>query len=327
MRYIHLAKRYLRRYSKITIALGLGLFIGITSSVMVKAAVPDVQGRVHACFQTSGLLADGQARIIDSPAQSCNGNETAVSLDKASPGNFVSNLVNADLTGANLAYRNFAEQDMHGSTFHSANLNGGVFTNANLSSSLFGTNNVPSIMSRNAKFIGTNFNNTQFSGTIDFTGAVFDDATFNNASWSSTYLTGGDFREANMTNSALDGYFNYVDFRNVDFRSMQSWIGTFAFSNLSNANFVGISNLGLQFTDDTNLTNAQFNGATLNGATFRFSPVDGADFTNAQFLNANLQGTNFTGANLTGATWSNTICPNGSNSDNNNNTCLSNLVP
>lgn len=45
----------------------------------------------------------------------------------------------------------------------------------------------------------------------------------------------------------------------------------------------------------------------------------------ANLANANLSGDNFTGANLTGVTWSDTLCPDGTNSDNDGDTCVNNL--
>jgi uncharacterized protein YjbI with pentapeptide repeats len=67
-----------------------------------------------------------------------------------------------------------------------------------------------------------------------------------------------------------------------------------------------------------------------------------ADLTNAMMYDLDLRGANLTGADLTGAdlaylntsygpadltsvTWSNTTCPDGTNSDNNGNTCVNNL--
>ena len=56
------------------------------------------------------------------------------------------------------------------------------------------------------------------------------------------------------------------------------------------------------------------------------------------FTNSNLTQVNFTGVNLirdtgldsatlTGVIWSNTLCPDGTNSDNNGNTCVGHLTP
>ena len=50
-----------------------------------------------------------------------------------------------------------------------------------------------------------------------------------------------------------------------------------------------------------------------------------ADLTGADLTDANLTGANLTDAGLTAVTWSNTICPDGTNSDADGDTCSNNL--
>ena len=57
-------------------------------------------------------------------------------------------------------------------------------------------------------------------------------------------------------------------------------------------------------------------GTVLAGSNFQR-----ANFTNANLTGANLKGANFKDATMTGMTWLNTICPDGTNSNNDNNTC------
>jgi hypothetical protein len=46
------------------------------------------------------------------------------------------------------------------------------------------------------------------------------------------------------------------------------------------------------------------------------------------FTDANLQGASFEHRqSMSGSTWSNTICPDGTNSDNNGGTCMGHLTP
>ena len=51
------------------------------------------------------------------------------------------------------------------------------------------------------------------------------------------------------------------------------------------------------------------------------SIIVGADFTGADFTNANLTDAFVFETTVTNAIWSNTICPDGTNSDTNNGTC------
>jgi uncharacterized protein YjbI with pentapeptide repeats len=95
--------------------------------------------------------------------------------------------------------------------------------------------------------------------------------------------------------------------------------------------------------ESANFTNTDFTGANIRESGFANTNFTNANFTNVSatqvsFPNSNLTNANFTGANLqysdgmntatrTGVTWSNTICPDGTNSDNNGNTCEGHLTP
>ena len=52
-----------------------------------------------------------------------------------------------------------------------------------------------------------------------------------------------------------------------------------------------------------------------------------ADLTGANLTGADLSGADLNGAALTGVIWSNTICPDGTNSDNDGDTCVNDLSP
>lgn len=82
--------------------------------------------------------------------------------------------------------------------------------------------------------------------------------------------------------------FAYHDFRNFDFSRVH----------LEDANFIKSNLSGVNFTDAT-ITNANFTGASLKNAVILESVVSGEN-----------------------TLWSNTICPDGTNSDVNNGTCV-----
>ena len=67
-----------------------------------------------------------------------------------------------------------------------------------------------------------------------------------------------------------------------------------------------------------------FSNDNFTGAIFQnMIGTNSVNFTNANFTNANLNGSSWGGtATVTGATWSNTICPDGTNSNNDGNTCV-----
>ena len=66
------------------------------------------------------------------------------------------------------------------------------------------------------------------------------------------------------------------------------------------------------------------------GANFRYADLRGADLTGANMTHVDLFGADLTGANLSGAilhfvNWAFAICPDGTDSNENGNTCLNNL--
>ena len=101
----------------------------------------------------------------------------------------------------------------------------------------------------------------------------------------------------------------------------EGWDDGWAIANSDSEEIISdlMSNLSIQ----QNLVDEWIQNAIMND-------FSGMDFSNFNMSGADLTGSNLTGANLTGANlqsviWSNTICPDGSNSDDNGNTCENNL--
>ncbi len=81
---------------------------------------------------------------------------------------------------------------------------------------------------------------------------------------------------------------------------------------------------------DANLSGANLSGANLEGANLWAADLSDADLSNADLSNADLSYADLTDADLYGAdlsfvNWYDTICPDGTNSDNNGNHCANNL--
>lgn len=106
--------------------------------------------------------------------------------------------------------------------------------------------------------------------------------------------------------------------------------------NLTGSSFVNavliINAQGANFTD-TDLTNANMLGASGGNANFTRAKLNGTDLSfmdlsNANFTDANLAGAiGLDTATRTGIVWSNTTCPDGTNSNNNSGTCEGHLIP
>jgi Pentapeptide repeats (8 copies) len=85
-------------------------------------------------------------------------------------------------------------------------------------------------------------------------------------------------------------------------------------ANLSAANLFRANLSGVNMAD-ANLSGVNLQEANLSGARMAFANLSGARMGFA----------NLSGANLGGVTWSDTICPDGTNSDNNGGTCQGHL--
>ncbi len=132
------------------------------------------------------------------------------------------------------------------------------------------------------------------------------------------------------------------DLRNADFSGASLIKAVINSNNMDNVNFSG-ANLTEARLKNSGLSGSNFTGANVAGASFRNSGLQQVNFTGANLQGTNLFNTalietNFTNANLTGALnvntanrenpiWSNTTCPDGTNSDANGNTCEGHLIP
>lgn len=157
----------------------------------------------------------------------------------------------------------------------------------------------------NAYMAGTNYSNTTLTNAT-FSNAYLTGTFFNNATLTGAFFTGAILYGADLTGAALSG---------SDLTGAIFYNATLSGANLSNANLTG--------TDLSNatLTNALLNSATLTKATLTSSILTGANLTGT-----NLTGAHGTPASITGITWSNTICPDGTNSDLNSGTCAGHWI-
>jgi uncharacterized protein YjbI with pentapeptide repeats len=73
------------------------------------------------------------------------------------------------------------------------------------------------------------------------------------------------------------------------------------------------------------LSGCELKGSSLSGVNLSLANLSNADLTGVNFTNTELNGADLTGANLTAVTWSNTTCPDQTNSNNDGGTCINNL--
>jgi phospholipase C len=84
-------------------------------------------------------------------------------------------------------------------------------------------------------------------------------------------------------------------------------------------------NLSKVNLDNAHLEGAFLPGANLQNASLRNADAAGADFAGADLSGADLRGADLTGASVNDVTWSNTTCPDGSNSNHDGGTCEGHL--
>ena len=135
-------------------------------------------------------------------------------------------------------------------------------------------------------------------------------------------LNGGDFEFASFIGAALtDGVsggsssWQHDDFTGTVFGlSDEPGFPAMAFGNFTDSTFEG-AQLFQAYAVAANFTGADLTAANLGNAI-----IDGANFTNANLAEANFSGASTVGE-FSGVTYSNTICPNGTNSNGDGGTC------
>jgi len=175
---------------------------------------------------------------------------------------------------------------------------------------------------------------------VNLSGADLSFADLSDSVILDSNLSGANLRWSFLNNSNLSGTdFSYAQLDYVNF-------GIFA--NLTNTSFRGVNLGNVQFNRHISFDGVDFSDSI--PGHFEFSPVfnyvnfSGADFTQSDISSGSFDfvdltysnglawvsdGAYFENSDLTGATnavpygsyWSNTICPDGSNSDDNGNTC------
>ena len=171
----------------------------------------------------------------------------------------------------------------------------------------------------NADLTGANLDNANLH-TSTLVAATFDNASLQNTNLDDAYAPGASFINADLRGANL--YFAFIrdaDLSGANFSS--AYLNTFDVvgSNLQNAVFTGSELF------DVDMQDTDLRGADLSFTTLWYVALNNADLRNANLLGAERK----VGTSLDGVTWGNTICSDGSNSDDNdgdNFTCESNFL-
>jgi uncharacterized protein YjbI with pentapeptide repeats len=156
-------------------------------------------------------------------------------------------------------------------------------------------------------------------------GADLKNCDLSGADLSDADLSGADLFESNLTTATLldtnlsDTNMTLATLAGADADGATFVNATLSDAKLPDAELAGADMVGARMTD-SHLTDAVLTGADLQDVDF-----DGASLQGANFTQADLDDAYMTPVNVTGAVWDDTTCPDGSNSNNDGDTCANNL--
>jgi len=264
--------------------------------------------KVGAYTVTASYEGDGNytpaAAVVGETVVSCNGSLAGCNLSNAKLENI--NLAGLNLSGDNLTDANLSGDNLSGTDLAGDNLSGVNFTNADLAKANLSGANMSGDTLTGANLTGADLAGDNLSGDT-LTGANLTGADLAGDNLSGLKAQGAIFTGANLNGDNLKGgAFNGDNFVGAGLSG----------DNLSGGNFTNALFEGDNLSG-SNLSDAEFSGANLSNTDLAGANLSGSDLTNA-----NTDGADTKGANLNGITWSNTICPDGTNSTHDKGTCV-----
>jgi uncharacterized protein YjbI with pentapeptide repeats len=161
----------------------------------------------------------------------------------------------------------------------------------------------------------------------DLQGTNFSSATFSGANLEAAYFVGANLSSANLEDVGLGDDFQGADLEYADLNG-----ANLEGANLEDADLTGAELTGVQsgwivgppteLPTDWQLTDGYLIGPT---ADLSYAELSGANLEDADLAGADLFEADLSSADLAGVIWSDTTCPDGSNSDQDGGTCVDNL--
>lgn len=314
-----------RRLLALLATFGIGAF----GFGLVQHVLADTSTVYYACVKN-----DGTIRMV-SAGTTCHAHETLISWNQTGPqgpagptgpqgpagsgsgGQLIcSNCVFSSKLGSRLQGKDLSGAYLeHISLTGSVDMSGDNFTGAVLASAQIQSDN-----GNWPNLSNDNFTNADLSGT-DFIQSNIANDHFNGANLSNVAMTSPDLSHVDFTGANLSNM-QIQDTSLVGVPFSGATLVGFSMRNVAAAgvNFSGfdMTNTGMVFSD---FSGAHFANANLSNGFICQNNFSHADFTNANLSDA-FTTCGDTGPNdLTGATWSNTTCPDHSNSNDNGGTC------
>ena len=134
---------------------------------------------------------------------------------------------------------------------------------------------------------------------------------------------------SNFSLSGADLYsadFRYRDFSGLNLANINLSYALLSYSDFSGANLSSANLVGATM-NYANLTNANLTGADVQGAGLDNTQLTGADISNSHFYSTSLLNAVGIPTGVETASFFDTMCPDGTSSDANENTCLGHFLP
>lgn len=215
---------------------------------------------------------------------------------------------------ADLSLANLEDADLEGVRLSGANLTSVQLQNAILTNSDLSRTNLYSANLVSAYLVGANLSDSNLTNSVlvlailtgaNLSGAVMEGASMNFSSTGDITCPFSLPSNWSCIGPSNSGTYNLVG----------------PYARLGGADFGGVdlSDIDLSLLDD--LFGADFTDANLSRVNLGDIPLDFVNFSNANLTDATIYGNGFW------TQWNNTICPDGTNSDDNGNTCDNNMNP
>jgi uncharacterized protein YjbI with pentapeptide repeats len=245
----------------------------------------------------------------------------SVGVNCVKPFDFVSksqDLTNCKMNGVTIPGSELPGDAMQHSNFTGASLNGATIGVGNAEETLRDTNMT------NASMVGVTVGGTTTFDSASLPGAILKNSIIGGTDdFVAADLTGDNLKNVQIPTSSFSLAFQFATLAGASLRGASiAGDESFNYANMNGADLSGaaisandaFSTFALTPPPTTSLVGASLAGATISGSDdFRFADLTGADLTGAIVTGSN---------NFQGALFSNTTCPDGTNSDNDGGTCV-----
>jgi uncharacterized protein YjbI with pentapeptide repeats len=282
--------------------IGAVLAVGLTFGLQAAAQSSSTVTTIYACLKS------GELTHVKTSAPKCPSGSTPIQWNSFP----VSASGTPQCTGIPHEGIDLSGCDLEGASFEVSDLTSANFSQANLTDALF---------------VSDSSSQNPVAPTLE--DADFDGANLTGSNWVGVNISGINFSNADLTDIDTSGLSGTPSSLPTNWVSVGDYLvgptTNLDDQDLNGYEFRGDDLAGANLTE-TGLTDASLSTSNLTGTFLIEATLAETDFNGANLTNADLQGAfDASTASFSGATWSNTTCPDGTNSNNDGDTCTNNL--